>query len=862
MSLLDFQAAVRPKYDGTKNLSESLANDALDFFVMLSSLSGVLGTAAQCNYAAGNVFLDEFAHYQKSQGKTNFVSLDISLIRESGYMSDSILAFVLRQGATALSTDSLLPLVDYAMGRAGEDGNNQIILGLSPQSLLVRAKNNIKIPPLLGHIYARSQQSPVATQGHDIPHRRLGEAVAQAASAAEAGDVILSAIKTKVSTLIAVEPQDLDLHIPVIELGLDSLVSIELKNWVINGLRSDVETSDIMDSPSLEAFADLVLARSGLVTMAKAGESGPEVKATTESLVGSGAIAQVCKDQDSRADSKASCTTGSSPSDDGVVLPKLPLPLLEATLTSFLESVAHLGTDDDCKRIQDSVAEMTASGGMGRKLQGRLQELHDDPTVHNRYINSKNNEPIARKRNLGPREDNWFAVIPGSDTPRPQAERAAVISLAALNYKLSLSDGTAKRDYLNEMPLCMETVQWLFNSSRVPVLGHDRVDRWPGNDYVAAMRRGRVYRVPLLDSEGRTITHSELELVFQAILQHAPGEAHCWAPIFTTDERDEWARNRDAVLAANRVNEEYISTIEKSLFLVCLDESAPTTSSERATALLFDDNSNRWVDKSLSFVVCANGVSAFFCHHALVDGTTVTSPMKAIARAIFGHDPSSTASTPTTTDLRQRSFTHLPFASNPTLDKIMTHLRTQHLGTISDYSYRRYDYTHYGACYLRSHKLPAKAVFQVVLQVAARRYFGYSPVVTEANNQRHFQSGRADGINTNTAEVVAFCAAAGDSTIFVEEKKRKLIAAVRSHAKLVALAMRGCGWRRHIGALILAIRAGDEVPRFFSDPLLQQVMSDNMLFTNFPDPPALLDAGSCWSNRKGIWTNCVVDDER
>lgn len=52
MSWNDFQLAMKPKVQGSWNLHELLPRD-LDFFVMLSSATGVLGNRSQGNYAAG-----------------------------------------------------------------------------------------------------------------------------------------------------------------------------------------------------------------------------------------------------------------------------------------------------------------------------------------------------------------------------------------------------------------------------------------------------------------------------------------------------------------------------------------------------------------------------------------------------------------------------------------------------------------------------------------------------------------------------------------------------------------------------------------------------------------------------------------
>ncbi len=70
MTIEDWNAAVDPKVKGTWNLhheSVSAAAD-LDFFVLFSSISGIIGQPGQGNYASANTFLDAFAQYRMTLG--------------------------------------------------------------------------------------------------------------------------------------------------------------------------------------------------------------------------------------------------------------------------------------------------------------------------------------------------------------------------------------------------------------------------------------------------------------------------------------------------------------------------------------------------------------------------------------------------------------------------------------------------------------------------------------------------------------------------------------------------------------------------------------------------------------------------
>ncbi|KAI1353772.1 KR domain-containing protein [Xylaria sp. FL0043] len=95
----DYHQAVECKVRGTWNLHKASRDQPLDFFTMLSSISGVVGNKGQANYAAANAFLDAFAHYRQAQGRpANSVDL--------GAIEDAVVQLVSTQVSRVLRLET------------------------------------------------------------------------------------------------------------------------------------------------------------------------------------------------------------------------------------------------------------------------------------------------------------------------------------------------------------------------------------------------------------------------------------------------------------------------------------------------------------------------------------------------------------------------------------------------------------------------------------------------------------------------------------------------------------------------------------------------------------------------------------
>jgi hypothetical protein len=261
MTYDDWRGATDPKILGSWNL-HSLLPRGLDFFVLLSSLAGVLGSPGQANYAAGNTYMDALARFRVSQGERAVV-LDLGVMLEHGALAsnDSLRERILAAGSLAgITPQVFFGVLDYHCNPTGpvfSQKDCQVAIGLAPPSSLrskgLRQPGSFMNLPFYRHIFSASNED----QGHNIEGEQTASKYRQDFLAAEttiqAGAVVSRAL---VGRLMASLPEfqesvddnvDIDvLNKPLHSYGIDSLMAIELRSWFAKEFAADVPIFEIL----------------------------------------------------------------------------------------------------------------------------------------------------------------------------------------------------------------------------------------------------------------------------------------------------------------------------------------------------------------------------------------------------------------------------------------------------------------------------------------------------------------------------------------------------------------------------------------------------------------------------------------
>ncbi|MCK9900254.1 SDR family NAD(P)-dependent oxidoreductase [Frankia sp. Cpl3] len=257
---------LRPKVDAAWALHTLTAGRELSLFALFSSIAGIVGNPGQANYAAANTFLDALAAHRRGLGLPA-ISLAWGLWEDtagmSGTLDDAQLRRLSRSGVLPLATDDALELLDAALA-AGEP--LVVPARLDPQALAARPGADILVRALTpggssdgtaarpgGGRAAGGTAASVPPPG---PHGQ--EAAGRIVALAEPArtNAIRELVRGEVAAVLSHDSLSrTDDGRGLLDLGIDSLTAVELRNRLAGATGLRLTSTLVFDHPTVEALA-------------------------------------------------------------------------------------------------------------------------------------------------------------------------------------------------------------------------------------------------------------------------------------------------------------------------------------------------------------------------------------------------------------------------------------------------------------------------------------------------------------------------------------------------------------------------------------------------------------------------------
>ncbi|KAF7182343.1 hypothetical protein CNMCM7691_001823 [Aspergillus felis] len=287
MELSTWLDSLKPKVEATWNLHELLPAD-MDFFVMLSSMAAILGVTSQAAYNAAGTFQDAFASFRNNQlGWAATTTMDLGMVVGVGYVADRIGTHnrLLAQGFEPIPEAECLALLEACLPARshsqaplkanGVDPGN-IITGLWPARLLENRGTARALYSAPQFAYARQMATLAAAAnsgagdggGADgTGQQRIRELLPLAESMADAESLVLSAVVGKLASLLMLPEEEIgvDDGQSMSSYGLDSLVAVEMRNWVASDIQVTVPILEFLGTQSIKDFCYALARKSKLL---------------------------------------------------------------------------------------------------------------------------------------------------------------------------------------------------------------------------------------------------------------------------------------------------------------------------------------------------------------------------------------------------------------------------------------------------------------------------------------------------------------------------------------------------------------------------------------------------------------------
>ena len=257
-------AVIRPKVNGAWNLHNTLLNNSLEFFVSIASITGLIGNYGQSAYCATTTSQEAFAFYRVSLGLAATI-IDLGAVAGVGFLAER--GAKLREQmrsvmGTEINEKELLAILNAAIsGQVSKNSYHSTIIGL--QGTGNDAQSFWSHNPLFSHLRVKksTRQKDVGSATAAFSARK---GLAEADSLAAGKNVIYDCLAAKSSAVLMINEEDVSPDKALGAHGTNSLVAVELRNWIGREMEATVTLMDLLADNTLTTLTETVFHKSKL----------------------------------------------------------------------------------------------------------------------------------------------------------------------------------------------------------------------------------------------------------------------------------------------------------------------------------------------------------------------------------------------------------------------------------------------------------------------------------------------------------------------------------------------------------------------------------------------------------------------
>jgi NAD(P)-dependent dehydrogenase (short-subunit alcohol dehydrogenase family)/acyl carrier protein len=247
----DFAAVFAPKIGGSWYLHALTRDLPLDFFVLFSSASALLGAPGQAPHAAANGFMDALAHWRQACGLPA-MSIGWGPWAEVGAAKGAeVEANVRHYGMGMIDPASGIAITEYLLAHP----LSQIAaLPLDPGAMAAGARGG-RLSSLFADI-APAPDGEAQTQSEDDTEALMARL--RDAAPDQRSTLLAHFVRSRIASVLGMNEADLDARQPLTAYGLDSLMALKLRTWIAEAFKQDVPVARFLGGLTVTDLADII----------------------------------------------------------------------------------------------------------------------------------------------------------------------------------------------------------------------------------------------------------------------------------------------------------------------------------------------------------------------------------------------------------------------------------------------------------------------------------------------------------------------------------------------------------------------------------------------------------------------------
>ncbi|ODH20336.1 hypothetical protein ACO22_05914 [Paracoccidioides brasiliensis] len=332
MSFEQIDKVLKPKVDGSRFLNEIFYNEPLDFFILFSSLSCTFGRSGQANYIAANMYMTSLTANRRNRGLPASV-IDVGAVVGIGYITREVTQKVIDQLPDAgfhfmSERDIHLAFAEAIIcGYPNSGRYEELITGLRVVWSNGEARPAWYSNPRFSHTVRNAVNDPSSDKSKTGAVVSVRNQLQMATSTDQVLQIIQGAVIEKLKVILQLRPESFKdtsslLKQGADELGMDSLVAVEVRSWFLRELEIDMPVLKILGGATLAEISDFAVMNlpRELIAISEADEdstsnSDSNTGAATSFTEESAPLSELCTSPPSEAGHKITSLEPPSPVD-------------------------------------------------------------------------------------------------------------------------------------------------------------------------------------------------------------------------------------------------------------------------------------------------------------------------------------------------------------------------------------------------------------------------------------------------------------------------------------------------------------------------------------------------------------------